>query len=280
MKALVRTLVKKTLDSNLFWFYYLVGEPLFALGKIYEAGRSFRYNSRKRRHCLDKIFSDLTVKNGPFRGLRYLDGCTRGSTYFPKLLGSYEAELHPLFDGIFRNDYECIVDVGCAEGYYAVGLSQKFPRAKVFAFDSDPLAQNLCREMSQMNGIDSRLTVGAQCDGQVLRSLPLGRKSLIISDCEGYENELFSEEIVSFLAPHDVLIEVHDFFEGKIDAVLRKRFAHSHDITMIESIDDAKKVRTYRYPELEGCDLETKLFILAEYRSSTMEWLFMTPKHR
>ena len=181
---------------------------------------------------------------------------------------------------ILKSNYDSIVDVGCAEGYYAVGLALKFPQAKVFAFDAEPLAQQLCAEMAALNGVSDRVSVGAYCDAEKLCSLPLGKKALIISDCEGYEQELFTSRAVSILAPHDILIEVHDLWEETIKSTLQSRFAASHDITVVESIDDAKKVRVYRYPELEGCDAETKMAILAEHRRCVMDWLFLTPKSR
>ena len=53
-----------------------------------------------------------------------------GSVLIPKLLGSYEQELQPLLQRLAAQNYSEIVDIGCAEGYYAIGLGGCFPRAK------------------------------------------------------------------------------------------------------------------------------------------------------
>lgn len=44
---------------------------------------------------LRKMASDLVVRTGPFAGLRYPALRAHGSVLVPKLLGTYEAELHP-----------------------------------------------------------------------------------------------------------------------------------------------------------------------------------------
>src|ERR1035441_10269867 len=57
------------------------------------------------------------VLNGPFEGMRYLQASV-GSVLSPKLVGSYEAELHPFIERVTSGRYDIVVDIGCAEGYY------------------------------------------------------------------------------------------------------------------------------------------------------------------
>jgi hypothetical protein len=53
----------------------------------------------------------------------------------PKLLGCYEQELHPALNRAIDTDYGVILNIGCAEGYYPVGLARVLPTAHVIAFD-------------------------------------------------------------------------------------------------------------------------------------------------
>src|SRR6516162_7464404 len=48
--------------------------------------------------ALKSISPDLTVRHGPFRGMKYTAEKSVGSVLVPKLLGSYERELHPLLE--------------------------------------------------------------------------------------------------------------------------------------------------------------------------------------
>ena len=40
------------------------------------------------------------------------------------LLGTWELELAEVWELIFANDFSVMVDVGAAEGYYAIGMTQ------------------------------------------------------------------------------------------------------------------------------------------------------------
>jgi hypothetical protein len=78
----------------------------------------------------------LKVIAGPFAGMLYGNDVNCGA-YVAKLVGSYEQELHQVVHEIIGRDYRTIVDVGCAEGYYAVGLALKTKSAEIHAFDTD-----------------------------------------------------------------------------------------------------------------------------------------------
>ena len=244
------------------------------------------------RAFLAALLSDFTVRHGPFRGLRYPTvlyersassrsggGLLGGSLLLvPKLLGSYERELHPFLEEICARPYTEIVNIGSAEGYYAMGLARRLPTVTVFAFDTDRDATQLCAEMAQLNGVASRVRQGAFCDVGVLKGLPLTDKALIICDCEGYEKTLFTEDAVACLARHDLLVEAHDFIDIEISAFLRQRFGRTHHIRTVRSVDDITKAYSYEYPELEGYDLASRRWLLSEYRPTTMQWFYMTAR--
>ena len=247
-----------------------------------ERVRRKRLQARRDRETVEvaiqRIVPDLVVRHGPFKGMRYPEVRSVGSTVFPKLIGSYERELHPTIEAICRTAYSEVVDVGCAEGYYAVGLALRLPEAKVFAYDTDRVAIAQCERMARLNQVAERVVVGSSCDPDTLRSIPVSGRALIISDCEGYERHLFTPEVVEWLAGHDVLVELHDFLDIEVSMLVRQRFQDSHTISVIDSLDDVKKAQTYAYEELSPYDLETRKVLLRERRPAAMEWFFMTPR--
>lgn len=235
-------------------------------------------SAHEEQKSLKAISEDLTVRHGPFQGMIYPASKAVGSTLIPKILGSYESELHPVLEKICSNEYSEIVDIGCAEGYYAVGFAMRMQTATVFAYDTNTEAVCLCKQMALRNGVAQRLVTGSFCDADSLRSIPLTKKALIISDCEGYERELFTEEMAAYLARHDLLIEVHDFVDIEISEIIRRRFQSTHLITAIQSIDDIAKAHSCGYEELRSFDLATRRSMLAENRPSIMEWFYMTSR--
>jgi hypothetical protein len=149
------------------------------------------------------------------------------------------------------------------------------PGVTVHAYDLDDDARRLCRQMAELNSVSSRVITGAFCDADRLKSIAFKGRALIISDCEGYEKQLFTEGVASFLAAHDVLVEIHDFIDIEISLRLRRVFAATHDIEVLESVDDIRKVHHYAYDELEGLDLSARKEVLAERRPAAMQWFFM-----
>jgi precorrin-6B methylase 2 len=248
----------------------------------YQRKKQNRLEKRSRAvfYCnvINYLFADLTVRNGVFKGLRYPGRETVCSVYVPKLIGSYEREIQPVIESLCSQNIQNVVNVGCAEGYYAVGLARLFPQATVYAFDIDEEARALCKKMAEVNEVQNRVIVGEKCDPQTLKKLPLDTNALIVCDCEGYEKNLFSKEIIPYLANCRLLVEVHDVLDITISSELMNRFQGTHEIEVIESIDDIKKARLYRYPELERYSLDEKKLLFAEYRGAMMEWFYMTPR--
>lgn len=225
-----------------------------------------------------RLSPSLTVLNGPFKGLRYASARSAGSALVPKILGSYESELHGVIGRILENDYSDVVDVGCAEGYYAVGFGMLLAHATVHAFDTSSRARRLCLDTARRNGVADRLRLGSLCDEATLVGLDLGRRALVVSDCEGYEATLFTPRVAAFLARHDALIEVHHAHDPELSLSLQSRFRSTHDVTVVESVDDNRKIRLLVYAELAEYDATTKRRLLSEGRAGIMEWLYFTPK--
>ncbi len=225
---------------------------------------------------LESIHATDKVLNGPFKGMAYPELASVGSTLPPKLLGSYEDELHPTIEKVCGNDYDMIIDVGCAEGYYAVGMAVRVPSAKVFAFDTDETALKLCREMARQNNVADRVFIQDFCDQSRLIELAKeANRALIICDCEGYEKTLFRQnpELQNALIDHDLLIEVHDFLDVEISSELRRTFENTHTITSTYSSADTLKARDCTYSECDELTIHQRLRLVAEKRPQQMEWM-------
>ncbi|MGO9601849.1 MAG: hypothetical protein ACLQAT_00325 [Candidatus Binataceae bacterium] len=188
----------------------------------------------------------------------------------PKLLGCYEEELHrPLEELVARKPVR-ILNIGCAEGYYAVGLARIVPDAKVFAYDIRIDAQTICRLAAETNGVGSRVTVGGPCTLDTLRTaIAREGRTLIVMDCEGAELALLDQTAVPELATCDILVECHDYVDRAITATLRRRFMTSHVVeNIVEGARDPNKYALVR--QWESLD---RWLIVNEGRPEMMNWL-------
>ena len=243
---------------------------------IYANTRDEAKQSELAHARFSSLFPDLIVRNGPFRGMIYPSREAAGSEFYPKILGSYEQELHETLAYITRQPYSAVVDVGCAEGYYAVGLGLILKNARIYAFDTNSDARSMCAKMAEINGVE--VTTGGHCDKEILLDLNLGSKALIFSDCEGYENRLFDRDIAQKHSNHDFLIETHDFLEIATTRDILSAFQDTHECSVIESVDDIMKAYTYEFDELKDFDLGERLRILSERRPTIMRWIFAKSK--
>lgn len=254
--------------------------------KAYKALRLWWYRlrqsgSRRQLHQMLQVIvaqDGLVVQDGPFRGMRYVPELLdsekpREHALLPKVLGSYEAELHSVLMEALGRDYKRIVNIGCSEGYYAVGLSLRVPHAHVFAFDTDPTARRLCREMAVLNGVEERVTVASECTTNDLQTLAVGR-TLVICDCEGCELELLRPDLAPGLSACDLVVELHDGVDPTISRVVPGRFTATHDVRLLARAERNPS----RYSALEQFSRYKQRLAVAEFRWGTQLWAFMTSK--
>lgn len=215
----------------------------------------------------------MQVLSGPFTGMKYISE-SAGSSFLPKLIGSYERELNGVLETILSKKYETVVDVGSAEGYYAVGLAMRLSGSpKIHAFDINPEAQALCRKLAAENNVQDKVIIESFCDTERLQQTLKGT-SLVVCDCEGYETEVLKPDLVPSFATTDVLVELHDLIKPGITPTLIERFSPSHDIQLIDSVERDPK----DYPMISFLEPKQQESALSEFRNGPQQWAFMTPK--
>lgn len=278
MKGFLKYIISRLVRNDSFW--RVSSKNLARLTWFLEFQRKL-YEGREENtiieRAIDDCMPDLTVRYGPFAGMRYAEKTSLGSALFPKLLGSYEREIHSVIESVCRNEYDNIIDIGCAEGYYAVGMALRIPSAKIFAFDLNEKALELCKKTAELNGVAGRVSLSKECSPQILAKLASSGSTLVICDCDSCEKGLFTEDIIPALSHCDLIIETHDCYDMTITGILRSRFAETHTLQVIDSLADIKKVYGYEYTELAGYDLNTRKLLLSE-RPHHQEWFYLTPK--
>jgi hypothetical protein len=149
-----------------------------------------------------------TVLHGPLAGMDFLRESAEGC-HVAKLLGSYEQPLQPFIEAAIQAQYPLILNIGCAEGYYAVGMARRMPATRVLAFDLDLNAQQVCAELIAKNKVTDRVTVGALFKPADFAQ-HMGQKVLVLCDIEGAERELLDPVNAPALLGMDVIVESHE----------------------------------------------------------------------
>jgi hypothetical protein len=199
------------------------------------------------------------------------------SQLVPKILGTYELELWPAIEQIIAANPGAIVDIGAAEGYYAVGLARRLPSTRIVTFEMQPEARSLMRELAARNGLngrfDMRETANPAAVRKVLSELPASSRPALICDVEGYEDVLMDPAAVPELRSATMLIEVHELDAPGLSGRLRERFAASHNLQVIPT-----RPRTPAdLPPGGSAPPEAAADAMWE-RDIAMEWFFFVPK--
>jgi protein-L-isoaspartate O-methyltransferase len=219
------------------------------------------------------IVNDSTiVQSGPFAGMDYLAESTEGGLA-PRLLGSYESELHPAIEAFAAADLDVIIDIGSAEGYYAVGMARIAPRVTVHAYDIDPKARAACADLALRNGVSDRVIVGGEFKGEDFAAFA-DRKVLVLMDAEGAEDALLDPARWPALRDMNLIVETHNMYAPGVTDRLTERFEQSHDI---ENIEQTPRIMA-RPDWLKKLSHLDQLLAIWEWRAGPTPWLVMRPK--
>jgi predicted O-methyltransferase YrrM len=242
--------------------------------EVDELNELLRRLGRWRSRLLAKTYiahQGTRIHGGLFAGMDYVDHATEGAL-MARLLGSYESELHPHFERLSR-DVDCIIDVGCAEGYYAVGLARRTPGATVYAYDIDPAARAACAELAAKNGVADRVVIGEVFEPATFQDFA-DRRPLVLIDTEGAELDILRPDLAPALARMTIIVETHDVYRPGALAEMFVRFTPTHNVLRVDQQAKAPLMPDWlkSFPHLD------QLLAVWEWRLAPTPWLVMEPR--
>jgi hypothetical protein len=149
----------------------------------------------------------------------------------PFLLGTYESELHEIWSSLLEHSFSQVINIGSKFGYYAVGLALKYPEIDIVAFDIDPWAREATLAMARVNSIKN-IRVEGFCGNKWIRK-NLKPSALLICDCEGFEAELFSQDLGDNIGTLTAVIEIHDELVPDASSRIWNAFQKTHELIEI-----------------------------------------------
>lgn len=232
------------------------------------------------------LFCSVTLKNrvfrvesGPFKGMHYV-AKSIGSSLIPKILGTYESEIHELLQNFPRFDLG--LDVGAAEGYYAIGLIHSGMCRNVIAWEITSEGRHLCKQLAEMNKASDHVEIRGECIESELISVidkNSDQKVLLITDCEGFESVFFNENTSDHFRYLHIIIETHDFICPGIHKKIRNLLTKTHRINEVFPIRKSfdKNIKSAVWPLSFLARKSIWRLSTSERRSSGNGWLICSP---
>lgn len=220
------------------------------------------------------------VLRGPFAGMLYPPSFVPRQLFpGPYQAGSFECELDPIIEEIIAAEPEVLVNVGSAQGYYAIGLGRAVWGMSVITYETDPAMRAAAHRIALLNEVEPRLDARGLCTTSGLAALAPrleGRSTCLLMDCEDCEGQLVDPEHVRWLAQASILVELHPSSDAEIGPRLEQRLASTHETTTVR----AEPRWASRFPELWWVSALRHIdreLLVAEHRQGIQEWLWATP---
>ncbi len=223
---------------------------------------------------ISKIYNN-TVQQGPFKGMIINEDQFWGQgDRSSKILGLYEKEIQDLIVSIQKDkDYSTFVDIGGADGFFAIGslVNNLFEKCEVFEISKK--GRISIQKNSKQNNVYDSIKIHDKASKRSLIKIDNINNSLILCDIEGGEYELFDEKLINEIYPSDIIIEIHKDKENSL-VNFEKRFTKTYSLTKITQ--EPRSLKNFK--ELENINDNNRALIASEGRSYVQEWWHLSPK--
>jgi hypothetical protein len=224
--------------------------------------------------------SDGKILYGPFKGMKLASTSWSARDVGSIILGEYE---RLVVDAIMESprSYSTFVDIGAADGIYAVGCSLSHKFSSSYCFESSEASQMSIRKNAVANNVETCITILGTARSDFLSTLTRSysvdlSKTLFLIDIEGGEFDLLTEENLKLMRNSIVIVEIHKDVEGfnsKYETLRR----HSSNLFHLSELTSRTNLKN-DFKEINSWPDEDRQIIFSEGRRYQMSWLVLTPK--
>lgn len=252
------------------WVDYKVRSRLGILDPVH----THRIELAKR---LDAQFGS-TVRYGPFAGLRLPSSSWWGYTSRgAMLLGIYEREV---LESLARKPatYRIFIDVGAADGYYAIGALVSGLFDRTYCFEASERGREVIGENAARAGLADRLVVNGIAQHDFLDRIPVDElaSAVVLMDIEGGEFSLLTRENLERLRRSIVLVELHEWRLEDGSHRLQELLDASQTTHSVSRLTTTSRDLSV-FPELREMSDTDRWLVCSEGRERLMTWLRLDP---
>jgi hypothetical protein len=190
----------------------------------------------------------------------------------PKVFGLYENQI---LRWIQQKKFDLFIDVGAADGYYALGILSSKIASRAVTFEISVNDREITKASAIINNVDDKIFIkGEATSSEIIEVLKSCNNGLIIMDIEGGENNLITSELLEAAKNCCLVIEIHEVVDKDIQfnmLELCKEFHNFEELTGLER-DFPRDKFTEKLTDNE------RSLLLSEGRPYAMSWVALSPK--
>ncbi len=247
------------------------------LAKILRVDIGYQVAKNKAWQILEEEYG-LVIAYGSFKGMKLSDDVWWSKNdRITQMLGIYEEHVLERLKVFSTQGASRFVDIGAADGYFAIGMAYSKIYSKVVAFEIASFGQNKIRENSTINHCENVVSVFGEADYSSLKNLlSEDMKTSILVDIEGAEYQLLDEKMLSLLSSCYLICELHPWLvdDGyQLQRKLIERARKKFNVELIKRENYSPNI----FSELDDLSDEERLIAVGEGRGKNMQWLVLTP---
>ena len=275
LKKLVNKVKTDGLDGIWFRILRLFNKDIF-YNNLFEKKKYELSLNLYKKHNNSVIY-------GPYKGMFFSENNHWGiGDLGPKIIGLYEFEVqNKLIDLVSNFKIENFVNIGAAEGYHAIGIAKKTRIQNFVLYEIDKKGQEILKENILKNELKKNIKIENEANLNSIYELNKKldfSKTLFLIDIEGFELELFNDEILGLLKNSFLIIENHRFLLSKTKQIKYQELVNKFDDSFnVELVSNTGR-NISQINEISNLSENELMMISSESRPKMMEWFVLTPK--
>tara|TARA_B110000003_G_C16511587_1_gene481444 strand:- start:2 stop:880 length:879 start_codon:yes stop_codon:yes gene_type:complete len=236
---------------------------------------------RAKNKVLDKIIREhgYKVAYGNFKGMKLnKDIYWAKNDLITHILGVYEKHvLEKLTEFSKRGNFP-FIDIGAADGYFAVGMAFSKIFKKVYAFEINESGRVSLDKNAENNQCKDKIVINDEANfNSIKKIVDENNGAVILFDIEGSEFDLLDQKLLESLTNCYIVCELHPLLVNsgydKQQALINNSKAFFN-----VSIIQRDSYCPNKFSELNEFTDDERLLAFGEGRENNMNWLILEPK--
>lgn len=240
--------------------------------------------NQQRMHLgrrLERQIGGKVIQYGAFRGMRLskISGWCKAELA-SMLLGMYEREVVQYLANLPYRARENFVNVGAAEGYFAIGMLHAELSVRTICFELSETSRESMRDGSSLTRNGQNLTLFGLADENFLDKVEGVHgfeydNSVFLIDVEGAELEILTDDGLRRMARANIVIETHAMMVSEQEQMeFEKLCSKYHRVSEIRT----EGRNPGEFFELDSWPDNHRWAICSEGRPERGRWLVLSPK--